>query len=417
MSIEEVRALVAERQRYDDWLAALEAKRTETPVRVFERVHGDYNERRSQVIAQLQSHVDSLATLGNDLEKQLDGLDAQLSALEDERAEAMLRNLVGEFDGDRWETVRVEVESKVETLTNERASVLTQFDDVRTLLASARVTVDAEEVAAPEAAEVAEVLTEAAAAPAEAVAEETDAADAEADLIEAAAAASAGVALTETDTHSLVDLGSQFNLAAIPAPDAVTESSAASSAEASVDAGLEVEAIFEAAERIDRHTPRAHEIVTNLVAEMPAAPQSAPPERSDAEFEDALAMFADTDGTPDAGFVRSLEGIEVEADEPPVSSAPRVDSTLRVEPTTATVTPPTAPNQPQANDGFDDLAFLRSVIDPTGGASAHSMAPEHALPTGAQAEPQKTLRCTECGTMNLPTEWYCERCGGELAAF
>jgi hypothetical protein len=42
VSIEEVRTLVAERQRYEDWLAALEAKRAETPVRVFERVHGDY---------------------------------------------------------------------------------------------------------------------------------------------------------------------------------------------------------------------------------------------------------------------------------------------------------------------------------------------------------------------------------------
>lgn len=28
----------------------------------------------------------------------------------------------------------------------------------------------------------------------------------------------------------------------------------------------------------------------------------------------------------------------------------------------------------------------------------------------------KTLKCAECGTMNYPTEWYCERCGGELAA-
>ncbi len=32
------------------------------------------------------------------------------------------------------------------------------------------------------------------------------------------------------------------------------------------------------------------------------------------------------------------------------------------------------------------------------------------------AEQAKTLRCAECGTMNYPTEWYCERCGGELAA-
>ena len=28
----------------------------------------------------------------------------------------------------------------------------------------------------------------------------------------------------------------------------------------------------------------------------------------------------------------------------------------------------------------------------------------------------KTLKCKECGTPNLPTEWYCERCGAELAA-
>jgi uncharacterized OB-fold protein len=31
-------------------------------------------------------------------------------------------------------------------------------------------------------------------------------------------------------------------------------------------------------------------------------------------------------------------------------------------------------------------------------------------------EQVKTLKCAECGTMNFATEWYCERCGGELAA-
>ncbi len=31
-------------------------------------------------------------------------------------------------------------------------------------------------------------------------------------------------------------------------------------------------------------------------------------------------------------------------------------------------------------------------------------------------EQVKTLKCSECGSMNYPTEWYCERCGGELAA-
>lgn len=31
-------------------------------------------------------------------------------------------------------------------------------------------------------------------------------------------------------------------------------------------------------------------------------------------------------------------------------------------------------------------------------------------------EQAKTLKCNECGSMNYPTEWYCERCGAELAA-
>ena len=34
---------------------------------------------------------------------------------------------------------------------------------------------------------------------------------------------------------------------------------------------------------------------------------------------------------------------------------------------------------------------------------------------GMPTEQVKTLKCQECGTMNYPTEWYCERCGGELA--
>jgi type IV secretory pathway VirB10-like protein len=38
------------------------------------------------------------------------------------------------------------------------------------------------------------------------------------------------------------------------------------------------------------------------------------------------------------------------------------------------------------------------------------------LRTSGPTEQTKTLKCGECGTMNYPTEWYCERCGAELAA-
>ena len=37
-------------------------------------------------------------------------------------------------------------------------------------------------------------------------------------------------------------------------------------------------------------------------------------------------------------------------------------------------------------------------------------------PTPRSSEAVKSLKCAECGTLNFPTEWYCERCGGELAA-
>lgn len=37
-------------------------------------------------------------------------------------------------------------------------------------------------------------------------------------------------------------------------------------------------------------------------------------------------------------------------------------------------------------------------------------------PEPSKGTVQRTLKCADCGTMNLPTEWYCENCGAELAA-
>jgi len=38
------------------------------------------------------------------------------------------------------------------------------------------------------------------------------------------------------------------------------------------------------------------------------------------------------------------------------------------------------------------------------------------LRTAPGADQTKSLKCAECGALNYPTEWYCERCGAELAA-
>jgi hypothetical protein len=81
----------------------------------------------------------------------------------------------------------------------------------------------------------------------------------------------------------------------------------------------------------------------------------------------------------------------------------------------------------------DELAFLKSVGDeevkpaaprrpsnPGAGAQgsrAVETAPPPSTPGGKAGAPNvaKTLKCGECGTLNRPTEWYCERCGAELA--
>lgn len=85
---------------------------------------------------------------------------------------------------------------------------------------------------------------------------------------------------------------------------------------------------------------------------------------------------------------------------------------------------------------FDELAFLRSVTEgeeeePDGPVQTSATPPSKesdegdlaaASPATAEAEAEepgdaegKTHKCKDCGALNFPTEWYCERCGAELA--
>jgi len=127
--------------------------------------------------------------------------------------------------------------------------------------------------------------------------------------------------------------------------------------------------------------------------------------------------------------------------EPPPQIQPIMESVpaLMPKPETAEMIPPPPPTAPtlepaQASGptkAMDELAFLKSVTEDeqqgpaaskaSGNASAPlPIAPERAETVQTRPErdssPKKTLKCGECGVMNFPTEWYCERCGAELAA-
>ena len=57
----------------------------------------------------------------------------------------------------------------------------------------------------------------------------------------------------------------------------------------------------------------------------------------------------------------------------------------------------------------------KSEPAPAATATAAPAAEAEILPEPKGTPEVRTLKCPECGTMNRPTEWYCERCGSELA--
>lgn len=344
VSIDDVRTLVAERHRFDEWLSALESRRSDTPDHVYARVYGDYVTRRDNVMSQLHAHVPGLEQLLGELDARATDFGLRSRAEEDERAEAMLRHAVGEYDDAKWEEVRNRVESTLASVGQERDALDAEREDVRRLLSSARPvnTVAAtSQVAAvePGADNVARRSTEIAAGTA--TLESLGDADFTEQDVNTAALPGEG----SPHSNALDWLGSMTpaSVPSLPADPRNTTTRAGSSDS--------VDAVFGETGGLDFTSDGAadHESVD--------------------VFGDARSSNRDAVPASDVGDVTS------------------------------------------APSAFDELAFLRSVIDPQASSPSAPSAP-----TGSP-QAQKTLRCTECGTMNLPTEWYCERCGGELAAF
>ena len=114
----------------------------------------------------------------------------------------------------------------------------------------------------------------------------------------------------------------------------------------------------------------------------------------------------------------------------PVPPAPEQDDELaflnsvmdRAQDSPAPLTTP--PIGASSSQRVEDIPLVTS-LEPTDrpepqlareGMTLRQAAGTPAFLKGMPTEQVKTLKCQECGTMNYPTEWYCERCGGELAA-
>lgn len=324
-------ALMEERNRYEQWLAQLDARKGTTPTHVFARVRADYDARLTKVLDQLAGRATELQSTASTLAEKVAALYADETTLRDERAEAELRAMVGEFSLDHARDAMQRCDEAISSLGAERAQVGAELGRVQEILAVAV------RPPTPPAGEESVVP------------------------IEALAPAKDSVPPAAVPPASMPQAAPQPQAPPPPPPVRPVPSS-----------GFDELAFLQSV--VDRPAP-------TRPADLGHAP---PPPRVENRHElrsepTRAAMMEPTDVEVPAGLngAASRRGV---APTPVLTSTPLVEKEVQ-QPDSA-LTPGSIP------------AFLKDV------------------PT----EQIKTLKCQECGTMNYPTEWYCERCGGELAA-
>jgi hypothetical protein len=274
VSLDALNGLLKERQRYEEWLSALEAKRATTPESVYQRVQADYQVRLRDVSAKLAERAGELKENIDALTSRLEEISNQESQQREARQEAELRAAVGEYTQKQWKEIGGAWDNELSRLTKDKTALDTQVKELR-------------------------------------------------------------------------------------------------------------------------------RIYTLTMKEKAQAPGQAP--------QAAGSPPADPQRTPVS----------------PVVSRPAVPEPPTLNPPTRYEPPASAPGQSggaKPRSPFDQFPVLR----PQGGTAPAPPGPSAAIATppkvpqtgranDPRSEQHKTLKCPECGAANYPTEWYCERCGGELA--
>jgi hypothetical protein len=286
-----VAALLGERQRYEAWLGALEAKRASTPAHIYQRVHADYSARLQRVVEQLGTHRTAIQELANELGDRLTSLDIDESKHRDERAEAEVRAAVGEMSKEDAAQIIQRTDAELQRINGERAGITEEL----------------------------------------------------------------------TRYRSLLEVGMEM-----PKP----RPSATSAQTPSPPAG----ASFDELEFLNSVTRNGGGAARGSGSAAPAAPPARDLGVPDIEHGTGMAM-------PERGSAS-------------VAADHSLESSIQGMPGTPGIAMEEPKSGPRAQTRESVPSFLKD------------MPPEQV----------KTLKCQECGTLNYPTEWYCERCGAELAA-
>ncbi len=341
-----VGALMEERRRYESWLAALEARRSETPKHVFTRVHADYTARLESVVQRLVSHTDGLRAELTVLTTRIASLDEQRHRARDERAEAELRAHVGELTDNAWKEVAAASDALIASLAAQHAAAEEDLRRTRELL------VDAERPPTPVPAP-APVSAESRAPGATA---ETKAATAPAPVEPAPVSDSAEVAAHVPGAEPSGDSAAPADGAQKPG-------------EGSFDELAFLQSVVDVSNGSDSKSPPAKPTPFRPTGSAPAA---SPPPSSPA-------------GPPRR--------------EPFVARKPEPRPEDRIQ-----------------KQGEGSAPLIQAKQGNRGSLAANISGNNPIVLKDKPSESAKTLKCAECGAMNYPTEWYCERCGAELAS-
>lgn len=274
VSLDALNGLLKERQRYEEWLAALEEKRANTSQSVYQRVQADYQTRLREVSSKLAERANELRESVDALTLRLEDISRQETQQREARQEAELRAAVGEYTDKQWKEIGGAWDKELARLVKEKNALDAQLTDLNRIFALS---------------------------------------------VKEKQAGAIAMGRPGSEDGSRAPISPVIPRPAVPEPPTLNPPSR---------------------------------------VEQPAATRAQQPAQ----------------GNPTAG-VRSP---------------------------------------------FDDFPVLRPGSAPGTPPSSAAVATPPSVPkTGGSHDPRseqhKTLKCPECGAANYPTEWYCERCGGELA--
>ncbi len=366
-----VSALMDERRRFEGWIAALEARRAATPEHVFKRVHADYTGRLEAVIIHLTTHTEGLRREMETLSSRLSGIVEERQRAEDERAEAELRAHVGELSGADWESMKAASDAALSDFAARHSDVERELQRTRELHEAAQRPATPPQSHAAEPAPVAPAPVEAAPAPA-------------AEVPRASAAAA-----------------EPRKSGAVPAPQEKAPQAPKAAQREDAPAPAPVQVPRPSPLRVIHQTPAPGMLpIEQHALEMDDEPVAPPPRSAPRKSSfDELAFLSSVVDTPSGS-------IEPAPTDQPDEKTRRDTFALRANDDSINNLSEKGSSALGAN--ADQLPAAESLLSRS---RTDAMVGRDSLVDGA-----KTLKCSECGAMNYPTEWYCERCGAELAS-